>query len=102
MRSDLVFIASEHVNNRFLLCHVVRVASRRFHKAGASIQETVNKVLTLVSEQAYNGATVDNKAEWEALFSDSTASHVAPRRLPQSANRPATVGLLEAPLENVG
>lgn len=48
MRSDLVFLAGRHVTNRFLLCHWIRVASRRFHKNGEPIQATISKVLAMV------------------------------------------------------
>ncbi|HUS19603.1 MAG TPA: hypothetical protein VMZ25_08125 [Terriglobales bacterium] len=70
MRSELVFVANGNVDNRFKLCHLVRVASRRFHKAGDPIQSTINKVLSLVTEQT-NGAVVDNKGLWESSFHSS-------------------------------
>ena len=62
MRSELVFTAGEHVSNRFLLCHLVRAASRKFHKAGDPIQSTINKVLGLVNEHAFVGPAVENDA----------------------------------------
>jgi hypothetical protein len=74
MRSDLVFIATGRVRNRFLLCHLVRVSSRKFHKNGVAIQETINKVFGLVSEQVYRDASVATKAEWESSFSSRSAS----------------------------
>ena len=99
MRSDLVFVASGRVESRFLLCHLVRLASRRFHKAGAPIQETINKVLGLVSEQAHGTATVDNKADWERSFRNGHAlrsGSVSSRRLPQKANAIAVAELGDA------
>jgi hypothetical protein len=51
MRSDLVFTASNRVKNPFLLCHLVRISSRRFHKSGDSMQHTINKILNAVTEQ---------------------------------------------------
>jgi hypothetical protein len=50
MRSDLVFTAADRVNNPFLLCHLVRISSRRFHKAGDAISDTINRVLGAVTE----------------------------------------------------
>lgn len=78
MRSDLVFIATGHVKNRFLLCHLVRVSSRRFHQNGVAMQETINKVFGLVSEQVYRNASVDTKAAWESSFSSRTAGAGTP------------------------
>ncbi len=52
MRSDLVFLAEQYVPNRFLLCHWVRVASRRFHKNGEPIQETISKVLAMAAHSS--------------------------------------------------
>ena len=51
MRSDLVFNAMDRVKNPFLLCHLVRISSRRFHKNGESMQHTINKILNVVTEQ---------------------------------------------------
>jgi hypothetical protein len=48
MRSELVFVAMDRVKNPFLLCHLVRISSRRFHKSGASMQNTINGVLERV------------------------------------------------------
>jgi hypothetical protein len=50
MRSDLVFTAMDRVKNPFLLCHLVRISSRRFHKNGESMQHTINKILDAVTE----------------------------------------------------
>jgi hypothetical protein len=69
MRSDLVFVATGRVRNRFLLCHSVRVSSRKFHKNGIAIQETINKVFGLVTEQVYRDASIATRAEWESSFS---------------------------------
>jgi hypothetical protein len=54
MRSDLVFTASNRVKNPFLLCHLVRISSRRFHKSGESMQHTINKILDVVTEHDAN------------------------------------------------
>ncbi|MCU1287418.1 MAG: hypothetical protein JWO13_3768 [Acidobacteriales bacterium] len=48
MRSELVFTAMDRVKNPFLLFHLVRVSSRRFHKSGACMQNTINGVLERV------------------------------------------------------
>jgi hypothetical protein len=45
MRSDLVFRATTHVSNRYLLAKILATAARGFHKPGTRIQDTVNDVL---------------------------------------------------------
>jgi hypothetical protein len=93
MRSELVFIATGNVDNRFRLCHLVRVASRRFHKAGDSIQSTINKVLSLVTEQTNNSVVVDNKALWEACFETRAQS---PKAKPADLVRAASAASASA------
>ena len=74
MRSDLVFAATGRIKNRFLLCHLVRLSSRRFHKSGVPIQDTINKVFGLVNEQVYRDTDLDTKTAWEALFCSGTGA----------------------------
>lgn len=62
MRSDLVFIARDRIKNPFLLCHLVRISSRRFHKSGDSMQHTINKILDTVTEQDSVGKTATQAA----------------------------------------
>src|SRR5580692_1387544 len=49
MRSDLVFVATTHVPNRYLLCQVASRAARKLHRPGSRMQDTANQVLTRVS-----------------------------------------------------
>jgi|1185.fasta_scaffold97761_2 hypothetical protein len=71
MRSDLVFVAAGRITNRFLLCHLVRLSSRKFHKTGVPMQHTINKVFGVVNEQVYRDTGVHTKTEWESLFSST-------------------------------
>jgi hypothetical protein len=61
MRSDLVYSAAGRVPNPFLLCHLVRISSRRCHQKGGSIQETINRALTMVMES--DSVSKDEAAE---------------------------------------
>jgi hypothetical protein len=45
MRSDLVFGASKQVSNCFFLARALAVATRKFHKPGTRVQDTINEVL---------------------------------------------------------
>ena len=49
MRSELVFSATTHVSNRFLLTGLASRAVRRFHSPNTRIQNTANDVLVRFS-----------------------------------------------------
>ena len=49
MRSELVFSATTHVSNRFLLTKLAARAARKLHKPNTRIQETLNDVLVRFS-----------------------------------------------------
>ncbi len=50
MRSDLVFEALHTLRNRYLLCQLASKATRRFHRPATRIQETMNDVLSKISD----------------------------------------------------
>ena len=50
MRSQLVFDASIHVPNRYLLCRMLGVWSRAMHRSG-SMGSSINQALQVVSTQ---------------------------------------------------
>lgn len=50
MRSQLVFDASIHIPNRYLLCRMLGVWSRAAHRSG-SMGSSINQALQLVSIQ---------------------------------------------------
>ena len=45
MRSDLIFGATLHVSNRYLLVKLATKAVREFHKPGVRVEDTTNDVL---------------------------------------------------------
>ncbi len=45
MRSDLVFGALAHVENRYQLCQLASKATRKLHKPNTRLQDTTNEVL---------------------------------------------------------
>ena len=45
MRSDLVFGALTHVQNRYNLCQLASKATRKLHKPSTRLQDTTNEVL---------------------------------------------------------
>jgi hypothetical protein len=44
MRSELIFVAMEHVSNRYLLTKLASKATRKFHRPNTRIQDTANDV----------------------------------------------------------
>jgi hypothetical protein len=51
LRSNLVFKARVRVSNPFLLCHLIRLSTRSFHRNGVAVPDTINRVLTTLAEQ---------------------------------------------------
>lgn len=45
MRSGLVFRASDHVSNRFLLCRMLAASARKMHRDGVSTSQSINQSL---------------------------------------------------------
>jgi hypothetical protein len=50
MRSDLIFGALTHVNNRYQLCQLASKATRKLHKPNTRLQDTTNDVLVRFHE----------------------------------------------------
>ena len=46
MRSDLIFGALAHLENRYELCQLASKATRKLHKPNTRLQDTTNEVLT--------------------------------------------------------
>ena len=46
MRSDLIFGALAHLENRYQLCQLASKATRKLHKPNTRVQDTCNDVLT--------------------------------------------------------
>jgi len=45
MRSDMVFVATSHVSNRYQLCQLASKATRKMHRPNTRIPDTTNEVL---------------------------------------------------------
>ena len=45
MRSDLIFGALAHLENRYQLCQLASKATRKLHKPNTRLQDTTNDVL---------------------------------------------------------
>ena len=64
MRSDLIFGALTHVNNRYQLCQLASKATRKLHKPNTRLQDTTNEVLDRFKDaQPMDVARVDEPLE---------------------------------------
>ena len=57
MRSDLIFGALTHVNNRYQLCQLASKATRKLHKPNTRLQDTTNEVLDRFKDSMPMGIT---------------------------------------------
>src|ERR1700750_1937357 len=63
MRSDLIFGALTHVNNRYQLCQLASKAPRKLHKPNTRLQDTTNEVLDRFKATVPMNA--NNEAEYD-------------------------------------
>ena len=67
MRSELIFGALTHVNNRYQLCQLASKATRKLHKPNTRLQDTMNDVLVRFREQSPAAATLAARQEPVAI-----------------------------------
>jgi hypothetical protein len=60
MRSDLIFGALTHVNNRYQLCQLASKATRKLHKPNTRLQDTTNDVLVRFHEASPMSQVAEN------------------------------------------
>ncbi len=67
MRSDLIFGALAHLENRYQLCQLASKATRKLHKPNTRLQDTTNEVLTRFHENnpASEQLQMDNQRDQE-------------------------------------
>jgi hypothetical protein len=63
MRSDLIFGALTHVNNRYQLCQLASKATRKLHKPNTRLQDTTNEVLDRFKDAMPMGLVGSEEAE---------------------------------------
>ena len=67
MRSDLIFGALTHVNNRYQLCQLASKATRKLHKPNTRLQDTTNDVLERFKDTIPMGDAMDYPDEEELV-----------------------------------
>jgi hypothetical protein len=56
MRSGLLFRASDHISNRFLLCRMLSASARKMHRNGASTSQSINQCLVALNGSQHHSA----------------------------------------------
>jgi hypothetical protein len=74
MRSDLIFGALTHVNNRYQLCQLASKATRKLHKPNTRLQDTTNDVLERFKDTVPMG---DAQMESESIETFATERRAA-------------------------
>ena len=67
MRSDLIFGALTHVNNRYQLCQLASKATRKLHKPNTRLQDTTNDVLERFKDTVPMGELQDAPEQDEVV-----------------------------------
>ncbi len=67
MRSDLIFGALTHVNNRYQLCQLASKATRKLHKPNTRLQDTTNDVLERFKDTVPMGESEEVSEQEESL-----------------------------------
>lgn len=63
MRSELIFGALTHINNRYQLCQLASKATRKLHKPNTRLQDTMNDVLVRFRESSPAAAVPHSRQE---------------------------------------
>lgn len=74
MRSDLIFGALTHVNNRYQLCQLASKATRKLHKPNTRLQDTTNDVLERFKDTVPMGEGNDAPEHEEILATERRAA----------------------------
>ena len=74
MRSDLIFGALTHVNNRYQLCQLASKATRKLHKPNTRLQDTTNDVLERFKDTVPMGEFQDVSEQEEMLATERRAA----------------------------
>ena len=74
MRSDLIFGALTHVNNRYQLCQLASKATRKLHKPNTRLQDTTNDVLERFKDTVPMGEAEAEMQSEEVLATERRAA----------------------------
>jgi hypothetical protein len=66
MRSGLIFRASDHIANRFLLCRMISTSARKMHRSGISMSQSITQSLVALDGAIQDPPEPDNVASSKA------------------------------------
>lgn len=70
MRSGLIFRASDHISNRFLLCRMLAASARKMHRDGVSTSQSINESLVALHGVRNDSTIEKGNVTTEALNAD--------------------------------
>jgi hypothetical protein len=70
MRSEYVFAAVKEIENRFLLCRVASISTRRLHIDSTRSSDTINKSLNLIAAGDKNAKA--ESSDGQAIAAEAT------------------------------
>jgi hypothetical protein len=70
MRSGLIFRASDHISNRFLLCRMLSASARKMHRNGVSTSQSINQSLVALDGGREHSTLGKGQANEEAPTTD--------------------------------
>jgi hypothetical protein len=70
MRSGLIFRASDHISNRFLLCRMLAASARKMHRDGVSTSQSINESLVALHGVQKDSTIEKSNVTAEALNAD--------------------------------
>jgi hypothetical protein len=71
MRSGLIFRASDHISNRFLLCRMLAASARKMHRDGVSMSQSINQSLVALDGGREHSALAERQVNDEASNGDA-------------------------------
>lgn len=79
MRSGLIFRASDHISNRFLLCRMLSTSARKMHRDGVSMSQSINRSLVALDgggnhSELAEGQANDRSFNAEAVKTEANLS----------------------------
>lgn len=99
MRSDLVFRALDPTPGRYRLCRLTAQAGRRLHMRKSRMEDTLNDVLSLLSNSAVADGCVTGSGKAVNEPPRASASHVADQQ-PQMVRKLPYVECKETSFDN--
>lgn len=77
MRSGLIFRASDHISNRFLLCRMLAASARKMHRDGVSMSQSINQSLVALDGGREHSALAERQVAERQVNDDASNGDAA-------------------------